>query len=867
MNWEERRNIRKLKSKTIARGLVLLGIMLIAGISTGIILAALEDMNKVSQVLEMYKPPLPSILYDRHGKEITRFYSDEKRELIEFDRIPDYLVSALVLWEDAAFFNHQGFNPLATMRAAFNHLMRKPIAGGASTITQQLAGTIFCDRRDISINRKLKELWYSFQIEKGYTKNEILTLYLNHIPFGRGTNGVESASMYYFSKHIEDISIAEAASLVTLISNPEGYNFLRFPKNHRRKQIAVLNKLVKTGVVGRTEADESLKEFWLDRKSQLTSSAGAYFKRQDLAPYFSEYIRQHIEKEFPDIDIYRDGLIIHTTLDLDLQQKADKLVKDKIKKQEDIAGRANQAYLNYIKNNIIDSLDLLSYLFSLKDINITAKKTQKQGKLAYIKEINSFLHLSSIFFSDRVLENVAQKAYFSKEKIFETKVEGALIAFEVKTGKILSMVGGREFDKTNEFNRAVQAFRQPGSTFKPFLYSAALDSGVWTTASTVLDAPRAFMIDPDNPDDVYTPYNYNGRYHGRLRLRQALAKSLNIPSIYIANSIGIKSIQDHAARIIGLNSQSVIERKLPHYLTLALGTAALSPMEVATGFAVFANQGKRIFPYGILYIEDRNGKIIYNQASELKNYYLKNNKKLQVVSPQNAYIVTNMLQSTLQNGTLAWLKRLFPLSFPLAGKTGTTQLWSDAWTVGYSPEVITAVWFGMDQSNQTMGNNQNGSVVAGPVWREYMEEYHKNRPIQDFVKPPGLINTSVCAVSGLLPSNDCEKIITEIFLPNTTPTHVCKECLQKRNQDYITLKKLDTFVDKSNINDSYFSSKIPSSLKVDRSLLVDDILIDKKPSEEKNFDPDLETPPAELDDSSQPPQDIILLPGNNSINN
>ena len=824
----------RLLNSSVTKGTILLSVTFIAAIILGLTLSHLNDMKEIENLLETKRPSKPSLLYDRNGLLITEYYSDEKKDLITIDEVPEYLIQALILWEDEDFYHHKGFNIFAILRASLNNLVGKPVSG-ASTLTQQLARTLFLTSR-FSWARKFRELWIALQLEKKYTKNEILTLYLNHVPLGSGINGVGAASKYYFNKDIKELDYSESASLITIISNPTYYSFIKFPKNHKQKQKSVLNKMVKNGVITELESENSFNKFWLNWQSTANSARGAFFNREDKAPFFSEWVMNKINADLPNVDIFKDGLVIYSTLDLKMNLYVEEMMKEVIQKQQKIFEEYQSSIYSITQDKYIDAVDLLSNTFALININTGKNRNLKRGITDYNRDINLPLNLISQTLGlnsvDTLTEIMSEKEGKSKDLL--AQVQGAFIAMETTTGQIIAMIGGNNFDPNHRFNYAMQSMRQPGSAFKPFVYSAALDTGTYTAASILTDKPVVFTFDSEDQDEWYEPYNYGGRYYGKVSLRKALRRSLNIPSCQIFYNIGYnnhyKAPLDRAALLLGINSQEEIDQRFKPEISTVLGTGSVSPVEMASAFAVFGNQGKKIIPNSILRVEDRDGNIIYDPWKELDKFYRENSSKLQVITPQNAFIITDILKGVIDSpdGTLAFAKyklqnqdKVFPKNVDFAAKTGTTQNWSDAWTIGFSPIITACGWVGFNKYGLSLGYEQPGATVMGPTWLEFMRKYHENMSNVKFKQPERLVVARVCKESGLQPSEYCSEddIYVEYFLPGTVPVQKCNYCKQNL---YRVEKNTDSIYDtyEKTFNSSSLDNLIGgTSIKVDNSIL------------------------------------------------
>ena len=766
---------------------------ILLGIVFGIIMAETKNITNLNRIGD-YKPSLPSQILDINGELITEFFADEKREIIPINDLPKHLIHALTTREDRDFFRHNGFSFKGTARAAWNIILGRYVSGG-STITQQVAGRHYADRSLKTLKRKLVELWWALQLEKQLSKNEILELYLNESYFGHNTYGVEAASQFYFKHSAKDMTVAESALLVIQLANPARYSPIKHPNRAKKIQSEVLDQMVDLGLVSRTDAAESLMDYWNNTYDPLRSSSEtAYLVKNDKAPYFSEYIRQELEGMlFGSLDYFRDGLIVHTTLDLEYQKEAEKQMngaytsmnKKFIKNVSDRMGYVNKEYYPVI--------EALSLLFDIPEIRLAGTKQIKESTDFFNNIISPALNTASLLFDSSQLRYLTKISHLKQKKVkYKTSVEGALITIENGSGHIKAMVGGSDFE-TKKLNRAVQAKVMPGSSFKPLYYSAAISSKLLTPASLIYDKPVIFWNDDGTP---YTPQNYMGEWKGHVRLRYALATSMNVPSIQVLDKIGFDAAINRAARLLGISDPIEIKNTFPRKYPLGLGIISVAPIQMARAFATFPNGGKEVTPIGIRYIEDRSGKIILEPERELRANQKREGDRLQILSPQAAYIMVDLLKSTVDFGTLANRRRKvggFPMDF--AGKTGTTQNWSDAWTVGFSPYMTTAVWFGFDMPGNSLGLNQTGATAAGPVWARYMKAIHENNPSLppiEFKRPEsGLIELSVCRESGMLPTEYCDEgIVKELFITGTQPRKFCTMHKFKAERNKILIQRL-----------------------------------------------------------------------------
>jgi penicillin-binding protein 1A len=791
---------------------VLLGITLLfaVGIGVGIGLMVSGTKNlRMRNVLGEYQPALPSQIVDRDGRLITEIFSEEKRDIVTVREVPKHLIFALITREDENFFFHRGFSFRGVARAAL-HLIIGEYSGGGSTISQQVAGRHFADRTDISLRRKLRELWYSFQLEKSFTKDQILDLYMNEEYFGHNTYGVETASQFYFSHSAKELTPAEAALLVIQLSSPVKYSPIKNPNNAKTMQKDVLDRMVRARYLEKETADVSFSEYWSNYDFTRSNISSAYFENQSRAPYFSEYVRLQLEEMlYGSLDINRDGFIIHTTLDLDFQKAADEMMKEGIHTVNATYRANSDRRMRYVDEQFVPIVDMLSLVFNIQDIRVAGAQKMKEAKEDFYKYLSPTIDIVSLLLGSEDIKFLANMAQSKQEQ--ENKrniVEGALITIENDTGHILSMVGGSDF-KAKQYNRAVQAKVQPGSAFKPLYYSAAISSKEFTPATMIYDAPIVLW---NQDGSYYKPLNYMGEWSGPVLLRQALANSMNVPSIQILDAIGFDAAINRASRLLGISDPVQISQTFPRNYPLALGIISVAPIQMAKAFSTMANLGKEVEPIAIVYVEDRNGNIILEPEKELRSMQKRRGGDLQIMPPPDAYIMIDMLQTTVESGTLAGRRRLVGGfdGMPMAGKTGTTQNWSDAWTVGFSPYVTTAVWFGFDLPGNSLGVNQTGATAAGPVWARYMKEIHKQYPVKEFLKPEnGLTEVTVCSVSGKLPTDYCsEGTHKEIFLEGTEPWETCELHEFRNKQERKLLDKLQRSILSENISSDTF--ELPS---------------------------------------------------------
>jgi len=753
------------------------------GACLGLALSNTKFIKDNEQFTE-FSTSLPTKLLDINGELITELASEEKREIISIRDLPQCMLDALITREDRLFYSHHGYSVKALFRAVFGKLTGMSLGGG-STLTQQIAGTLFCDRTDMSIRRKLKELWWAIQMERRYTKDEILELYLNKIYFGGGTYGVSAASKYYFGHDATEITPAEAAILVIQLSNPAFYNPFEYPNRAMDRQKDVLNTMVSAGYISKEQADESFDDYWADFDYTRTATA-AVFNHDDNAPWFSEYVRRELGNLiYGTEDIYSSGFTVNTTLNLKNQAVAQDVMDRYIRYanrtyQRSTGERTNQAFSVYTPMT-----ELLALTFNLNSLKVSEQRNEAISKATYTSQINPVMDVMSLMFGvDSLKLGIVNKAnQQAKVKVSKTTIEGTMIALENDTGYITSLVGGSKFDSENQFIRAVQAKLQPGSAFKPLYYSAAIDSRNFTPTSIISDTPVVFHTADGKP---YIPQNFRGEWKGDVELWYALAHSMNVPSLKVLDGIGFEAGINRSIALLGIPKEEVPYRGFVPGYPIGLGVCSVRPIELARAYSVFASGGKEVTPIAIRSVEDKNGNVILNPEKEVRTALQAKGAAAQVISPQTAFVMTELLQNTVRSGTLAGPSsngnklryrdsngRQYKI--PAAGKTGTTQNWADAWAVGFTPYYTSVFWFGFDKPGQSLGLQLTGSTLSGYAWADYMKKVHNGLPMKEFSKPAtGVIEATVCSVSGGILTPECgNHKVTAWYLEGTQPTQVC----------------------------------------------------------------------------------------------
>lgn len=834
--------MEKIKKRTYFFVISMFFFSVLFGSLLGLALAMTENTINTENFTE-FTLALPTKLLDINGELITEFASDEKRETISLTQLPQHMIDALITREDRIFYEHNGYSLKAIVRA-FTGVITGKSLGGGSTLTQQIAGTLYCDRTEKSIIRKLKELWWAIQMERRYSKDEILELYLNKVFLGAGTYGVNAASKYYFGHDATQISPAEAAILVVQLSNPAHYNPFNYPNRAMSRQRNVLDEMVNAGYLSQEEADESFDTFWANFDYTRINSS-AYYMRDDKAPWFSEYVRRELGSMlYGSADIYTSGYTVHTTLNLKNQQAAQKIMDKHIKEANNSYRQSKTKSKTAAASTYIPMTELMSLLFNIPQLKTSDQQIESKAMSTFSKEINPLLDLMSMVFGIEDLKvGIVNKANAQQsQETSKTTIEGTLVSLENNTGYITALVGGSEFGQSNQLIRAMQAKIQPGSSFKPLYYSAALDSGLFTPASILSDTPTVFYTSDGKP---YIPQNFRGTWEGNVQLWYALSTSMNVVSVKILDAIGFDAAIDRAVALLGIPENEIEERGFARVYPLGLGVCSVRPIEMARAFAIFANQGKEVEPIAIRTVEDRNGDIILNPERDLRLKQQQKGEDIQVISPQNAFIMTDILQKTVATGTLrrgAGYGSRFKYTdkngksytLPAAGKTGTTQNWADAWAVGYTPYITTAVWFGFDIPGQSLGTELTGSTLSGVAWGEYMRVANEGYPYKGFTQPQtGLVKAEVCSVSGQILTEACgSSRTTQFFLEGTQPTSICQLHINRQSTKQIILERLDK--EKILSGTKYNVSLDDSPLELDLSFLdeIDEVIPEDLAGEE-----------------------------------
>jgi penicillin-binding protein 1A len=706
----------------------------------------LPDVRK----LKDHQPSTITQLYSDKDEKIAEFYI-EKRIIVSLENIPLALKQATLAVEDSNFYYHFGIDPKAIFRAFITNLKAGYVVEGGSTITQQLTKTMFLSREK-TLPRKIKEAILAVRLELVFSKDEILEMYLNQIYYGHGTYGVEAAARNYFRKSVNELTIAECAMIASLPKAPNNYSPYRNPKRARKRRNHVIRRMADVSFITTEQAKASMQEDF---------HLGGVQEMLNKAPYFVEHVRRILEEKFGSSKLYRAGLKVYTTLNMEMQESAQRAIKEHLKNADKRYGyrgslgtvdlsRGEIAVQNAMlkQNNFSEDkgievgstisgtvmsvgetqawviLGAEDGYLDIKNMNWARKPNPNvDGRWAKIKRPNEAIAAGDMI-QVKVLGRKQDGSGWSLALEQEPEVEAALISLDPLTGHVKAMIGGYDFYKS-QFNRAVQAIRQPGSAFKPIIYAAAINEG-FAPSSIIIDSPIIFK-EKEDAFDKWKPVNFEEKFYGPTSLREALAHSRNVVTVKLMQKIGIKS-SIRLARSLGISS------KLEENLSIALGSSGMTLYELTSAYSAFANMGTLIKPAAIRNIKSRSGEVLFTAVPE----------STQPITPGTAHIITSLMQSVIQNGTATKVRAL---KRPVAGKTGTTNNYVDAWFMGYTPELVTGVWVGKDK-DEPLGRNETGSRAAIPIWLQFMQEALANQPKINFPVPTDIQFLKVQSESG-----------------------------------------------------------------------------------------------------------------------
>ena len=728
-----------------------------AAIAAFVLLLAYPNLPSI-EALTDYRPKIPLRVYTADGYLIGEF-GEERRSVVKIESVPDILKHAILAAEDERFYHHTGVDYIGVLRAAYSNISQGGKLQGASTITMQVARNFFLSREK-TVTRKLYEVLLAFKIEAGLSKDQILELYINQIFLGQRAYGFAAASQAYFGKPLEKISIAEAAVLAGLPKAPSAFNPVVNPTRAKQRQLYVLRRMRELDYITEAQAAEAQKA------SISVKRDGADFPVR--GEYVAEMVRQMLFERYPE-EVYSRGFRVYTTLRKDDQDAAYAAVRKGMLDYDrrhgyrgpegfaDLKEDGEEAY-DEVLSDYLDSDDLFSAV--VLDANAKEVRAWRRGETIVIS--GDGLKFAASALSDkatpgkRIRRGAIIRVLQDDKKRWSIAqlptVQSSLISVNSYDGAVRALVGGFDFN-LSKYNHVTQAWRQPGSSFKPFIYSASLEKG-FTPATIINDSP--VTVDPFlTGGQVWEPKNYDGKYDGPISMRTALTRSKNMVSIRILQSIGTQYAQEYVTRF-GFDAE-----KHPPYLTMALGAGSVTPWQMARAYTVFATGGYKVEPYIVQRIVDDRGNLLAQAQPALAG-----DPNLRVIDPRNAFLMDSLLHDVVRHGTAARANSLGRKD--LAGKTGTTNDQVDAWFAGYQPGIVAIAWMGYDQPRK-MGNNETGSVAALPIWIDYMAKALKEVPEVFMPQPEGIVTAKIIDGNPKAPDGRLEFFYQENLPPESPP--------------------------------------------------------------------------------------------------
>jgi penicillin-binding protein 1A len=791
------------QKRSIGKSLVLWFFLLVVilslcGAGAGVVLyyRISKDLPKITSLPD-YHPSVITTVYADDNRVIAEFFK-ERRIVLPMSEIPQTLIDAFVSAEDSRFYKHQGIDFISIVRAFFKNLEAGSIVQGGSTITQQVTKS-FLLTPERSYTRKIKEAILAYRIDKAFPKKDILYLYLNQIYLGHAAYGVQAASENYFGKSVKQLNLAECSMLAGLPQAPSKYSPFRHPQRAKQRQIYVLNRMVDEGYINNIQATEAI-----NTPLDIKARRNLYIEK---VPFYTEHVRRYLEKKYGKDMLYTQGLQVYTAVNVDMQKAAREEIQnglfaldkregfrgplehiqpeqiesfcqtlqaglEKNPLQKDALVKAVVIGVSNAKKTVTVRMGNVRGVIALKDMQWARKPDLHVAYYeAKIKRPSQALAVGDVIWV-RIKEESTDNGPWSVALEQIPVAQSALMCIEAQSGMVKAMVGGRDFRQT-QFNRAIQSRRQPGSAFKPIFYAAALDKHFedpdkyYTPATVILDS--AIVFKDEERDFTWKPRNYKETFYGPTLFRDALAKSRNLVTIKILQDIGIDYAIEYASHL-GITSP------LSRNLSIALGSSGVSLLELLRAYSVFANNGYLVEPVFVLKVVDRHGNVLEEMAPERKK----------VIEESTAFIMTSLLEGVVQHGT-GW--RVKALKRPVAGKTGTTNNLFDAWFVGYTPQYITGVWVGLDEE-APMGKGETGSRAASPIWLGFMQRVLKDKPVEVFEAPDGVVFAKIDADTGLLPIPESKNVIFECFKEGTAPIKTTKRPDEISNKEDFFKKDL-----------------------------------------------------------------------------
>ena len=729
-----------------------LAIAMVLGAALGIGVAAAIHVPRVDALAD-FTPSLITQLTDRNGNPLAS-YARERRIMLQEGELPELLRNALVSAEDRNFFRHGGVDALGVARAALANLRSGRMSEGASTLTMTLARMLYL-KPEKTWKRKVEQTFVAVELEKNYSKDQILTLFCNLVFLGHGNYGMESAARSYFGHGVRELTLPEAATLAGIVQRPSQFSPSRHPDRVVARRNYVLNRMLEEGWISTAAHKEAIAAPLVVTRQRA---------RAEIGPFFAEEVRKHLEKSYGEERLYSEGLQVHATMDATIQNAAEGALRDGLLRLDHRKGYRGPILRGQALDLEPDAIEALAGRNPVPESWLPGLVVAVDSQTAKVRTPESEIALSqaSVSWTGRKPKDVLAPgdiAWFRiatedkhPERTFwrleqEPLVEGAAIVLESATGAVRALVGGWDF-RRNRFDRATQASRQVGSAFKPFVFGSALENG-WTAADTLFDAPTIFIGADGLPS--YSPRNYYRRYYGMITLRRALELSVNVTAVKLMDLVGVERAVDFARR-------AGIGAPLPPYPSLALGSADIVPMELAAAYAAIANQGVYVKPFFVDRVQAPGGAVLEQHRPDATK----------AMEPAVAFVLTSIMEGVVDRGTAA---RLSDLKLDIAGKTGTTNDYTDAWFVGFTPRHTILTWVGYDQK-KTLGKKMTGAEAALPIWRELAEAGLKDgwlREGEQFAVPPGVQLRAIDYKTGLAAAPGAPQVIEEAFVAGTGP--------------------------------------------------------------------------------------------------
>jgi penicillin-binding protein 1A len=744
-----------------ARHAVVIGLFIAAallGTLSGVLFAYSDDLPRVT-ALDDYSPNTITRVVGRDGALVGEF-AVERRVVLRYEEIPERMRQAVLAAEDSGFFTHFGLSPTGVVRAMVTNISQGRKAGGASTLTQQLARKLFLTDEK-TWERKVKELILALQIEKRYTKEEIFTMYCNQMYFGHGAYGVEAASQLYFGKPVKDLAVEEMALIAGILQGNARQSPYVNPDAALRRRNYTLGRMAEEGFVSQEEAEAAMARPIVTR--------GDPSQGPTIAPYFVEEVRKYLEAKYGATALYESGLTVRTPLDVPLQLAANRTIDRGLRRIDKRRASFRKPARNVLaEKHTLDGFDHERWHRPIAEGDIVpavVTEVSPASTTVRIGTLTAELTKASVQWTRRPsaaeLVKVGDLIEVGIVKLDEAggtaqvtleqppAIEGALVAIDNSTGQVLAMVGGFSFARS-KFNRATQAHRQMGSTFKPLLYTAAIDRGL-TPTTILVDEPTSFNAGEGQPP--YTPGNYDRRFQGPMTLRHALEQSRNIPAVKVMDMLG-------PAQVVSYAKKFGFPEEFRPFLSTALGAQEATLLELTSAYSAFPNHGIRMQPHSVLSITDREGTLLEEGRPTPRD----------AIRADTAYVMTNLLRGVVLRGTAGAANAL---KWPLAGKTGTVDDYTDAWFIGFDPNVTVGIWVGYDEK-KPIGPNETGTTAALPIWMDFMREYLELRGDRDnppeFEPPGNIVFMTVDRTTGEPVLEGSANVVTEAFLAGTQPS-------------------------------------------------------------------------------------------------